>query len=86
MYIIRGTSRGRRAWHMVLVPYDKIALTNSLDGTTTMDCNKLGRIIKSGWGEDPPQEILDELAKLYGKSRNLSFELIYEPWPCSIIS
>jgi len=64
--IVTGTDGGRAAWHCVLV--EKAELKNfmeTVDGTSSVNVETFGRILESGWGDTPPQDVLDRLADEY---------------------
>ncbi|MDG7053614.1 MAG: hypothetical protein LKM45_07180, partial [Wolbachia endosymbiont of Alcedoecus sp.] len=58
IYLVRGKDRGRSAWHYVLVDKDKREMFLAKSRTGSMDVADYGEILYSGWGEDPPQEIV----------------------------
>ena len=58
--MLRGNNRGRKAWHYLLVDEDKLDAYNALfsDGNRPkLDCAKYGKVLYSGWGENPPEDI-----------------------------
>ena len=59
--IVRGTDRGKRAWHYVVVFDDQleefIALTVGTKTTLNLvNLEEYSHVILSGWGKDPPAE------------------------------
>ena len=59
LFLLCGKDRGRKAWHYLLVDEDKLDAYNALfsDGSRpSIDCSKYGKVLYSGWGEDPPKE------------------------------
>ncbi|CAF1503245.1 unnamed protein product [Rotaria sp. Silwood1] len=79
-FILRGTDRGRPAWHCILVPASQIADLNAHPQNTTADITKFGSIIQylnnrdqiiltSGWGIDPPRMIQEWIEEHYSKKR-----------------
>ena len=60
VFLLRGLDRGRKAWHYLLVDEDKLDAYNALfsDGNRPrLDCAKYGKVLYSGWGENPPEDI-----------------------------
>ncbi len=69
--LTRGTDRGRKAWHYVLLVDDpetirifKEKTQGKLGGILTMDVTDYGEVLKSGFGEEPPQEVKDWLTRV----------------------
>ena len=58
VYLVRGKDRDRDSWHYVLV--DKIKLTAFLAAVQsgTIDVAKFGKVLYSGWGKNPPEDIV----------------------------
>lgn len=67
VYLVRGTANGRRTWTYLLVhPLKLIPFKAKLgDGTGTIDLADYGRVLESGWGEDPPASIQEKIASEY---------------------
>ena len=63
IYTVRGTDRGRKAWHVVLVERELIDDFREKVSTGTIDVAKYGYVIKSGWGKDPPDDVLNNIKK-----------------------
>ncbi|WP_253300188.1 hypothetical protein [Wolbachia endosymbiont of Chironomus riparius] len=61
VYLVRGKDRGNAAWHYVLVDKDKKEMFLAKSKTGAMDVADYGEILHSGWGENPPQEIVDKI-------------------------
>ena len=59
VYLVRGKDRGKPAWHFVLVDEEKVDSFRAKVATGNIDVAEYGRVICSGWGEDPPQEKRD---------------------------
>ena len=57
--------RDRPAWHCVLLA-DKI---KSFHESECVDVAKHGTILQSGWGDDPPKDIVEQVIKKHGFSR-----------------
>ena len=63
-YIVRGKSRGRPAWHEVLLSSgdeEYTAQYKAQVATGRVDVADWGYILASGLGEDPPQSIKDKI-------------------------
>ena len=67
IYIVRGKDEGRPAWHLVKVDRSKLVSFKQALSTRSLDASEYGEILHSGWGEDPPKEVMRELAKKYSK-------------------
>lgn len=65
VYLVRGKDAGRAAWHYVLIDRVKLPLFKQKLKTGTLDVSEYGKILYSGWGEDPPQEIVDKIKEQY---------------------
>ena len=65
IYLVRGTDRGKEAWHYVLVDEEKVEAFKEKVKSGNIDVAKYGRVIYSGWGKDPPQEKVDIIDKKY---------------------
>ena len=72
IYIVNGTCRGRKAWHYVLLVDDpetarifKERTQGELGGTQDIDVTDYGEVLKSGFGEEPPQEVKDWITRVY---------------------
>ena len=55
--MIRGKDRSKQAWHYVLVDEDKVEAFKSKISSGTIDVADYGKVLKSGWGENPPKDI-----------------------------
>jgi hypothetical protein len=65
VYLVRGKDAGKAAWHYVLIDKVKLPLFKQKLKSGSLDVSEYGKILYSGWGEDPPQEIVDEIKKQY---------------------
>lgn len=63
LYTVRGTDKGRKAWHLVIVERELLDNFKEKVDSGTIDVAKYGYVIKSGWGKDPPDDILDCIKK-----------------------
>ncbi|MDR2831646.1 MAG: hypothetical protein LBV62_01895 [Rickettsiales bacterium] len=66
IYLVRGKDREKSAWHYVLVDKEKREMFLTRSRTGSMDVADYGEILYSGWGEDPPQEIVDKINEEFG--------------------
>ncbi|QKX01376.1 hypothetical protein GOY13_00045 [Wolbachia endosymbiont of Cruorifilaria tuberocauda] len=66
IYLVRGKDRGISAWHYILVDKDKKEIFLVKSRTGSMDVADYGEILYSGWGENPPQEIVDKINDEFG--------------------
>ncbi len=73
IFIVRGTVvGGRRAWHYVLLVDDpetirifKEKIQGELTRAPSIDVADYGVILKSGLGEEPPQEVKDWITRVH---------------------
>ncbi len=70
IHLVRGKDRGQPAWHYVVLVDDEERRKEFLGmiQSGTVDVAKYGEVLKSGWGKDPPNEVVDEIEKLYSRS------------------
>ena len=68
MYLVRGKDRGKPAWHYVLLVDDEdtINLFKKTVASGTVDVADYGQVLESGWGADPPNEVVDKIDKRFG--------------------
>ena len=69
VYIVRGKDRGRQVWHFVLLSnkseeYKERFLEQVKSGTVNV--NKWGYVIQSGWGKDLPDSVEDRISLWMG--------------------
>ena len=55
--IVRGTDRGKPAWHYVLLDEGKENAFKEQVCSGRVNVAAYGKIIRSGWGEDPPNDV-----------------------------
>lgn len=67
LYCVRGKDRGKPAWHYVLVDEEKEGAFKDKLKTGSVDVADYGKVLKSGWGEDPPKPIKDTMQKRFNK-------------------
>ena len=63
VFTVRGKDKGREAWHIVLVEKDLLKSFHETVSSGTVDVAKFGYVIKSGWGRDPPDDLIKLLKK-----------------------
>jgi hypothetical protein len=70
LYLVRGTSGERKAWYFVLVDEHKVKQFQKhlKENTGTVQLTAFGSIITSGWGEDPPEDVVQTMSEKYGWS------------------
>ena len=75
IFLVRGNDKGRQAWHYLLIVDDDDIIDQFKDhtqgpnaGKHTINCNNYGQVVKSGWGEVPPNDVKDWMEKNYGAS------------------
>jgi hypothetical protein len=66
VWLVRGKDGGKAAWHYVLLSRSKIALFRRAVQTRSLDVSHYGTILYSGWGEDPPDSMVETIQKEYG--------------------
>jgi hypothetical protein len=66
VYLIRGKDAGRPAWHYVQIDGMKLRAFKRALATGSLDVSQYGEILKSGWGEDPPGDIVKWVKDRYG--------------------
>ena len=66
IFIVRGTEKGRPAWHYILLDDDAEKIRDFIHKTQGENAGKYyvnqthyGTVLKSGWGKDPPQDVQD---------------------------
>ena len=64
VFTVRGTDRGRKAWYIVLVEKDLLESFQETINSKTIDLEKFGYIIKSGYGKDPPNDLINNIKKI----------------------
>ena len=67
LYCVRGKDKGKPAWHYVLVDEEKEEAFKEKVKTGSVDVADYGEVIKSGWGEDPPESVKNMMSKRFGR-------------------
>ena len=57
IYLVRGKDRGKLAWHYVQVEKALLPLFLRRINGGSLDVADFGRVLKSGWGKDPPENV-----------------------------
>ena len=75
IFVVRGMDKGRPAWHYVLLVDDDETISKFREltqgpnaGKHTINVTDYGQVLKSGWGEEPPNDIKDWMQETYGAS------------------
>ena len=66
VYKVRGKDKDKPAWHFVFVDEDKVQQFKDKIDTGNIDVADYGEVLYSGWGEDPPQDIIDKVDHRFG--------------------
>ena len=61
VYLVRGKENDKQAWYYILVNEDKLEHFKTQLCTGIMKPVKHGAILYSGWGQDPPQDIVHKV-------------------------
>ena len=64
IYLVRGKDRGKQAWHYVLVKKALLPLFLRRTKGGSLDVADFGRVLKSGWGKDPPEDIRKSIREM----------------------
>ena len=68
IHIVRGNDKGKAAWHYILVDEEKLeAFKVNIAASGSIDVADYGKVLLSGWGQDPPQEKCDSIDKKYAR-------------------
>ena len=67
VYLVRGNDRGKQLWHYLLLVDDEEAIDmfNAKMKSGAVDVADYGQVLKSGWGQDPPDEVREWIEKKY---------------------
>ena len=67
VYLVRGKDRGKQAWHYVLVVDDEEMVEMFLAKVKSgnVEVADYGQVLKSGWGQEPPDEVREWIKKKY---------------------
>lgn len=74
VYFVRGEDKGRPAWYYVLLVEDEEterkfeeAMQVNNDGDNMINLEHYGKILKSGYGQQPPNYIKEWIKENYGR-------------------
>ncbi|MCE3255035.1 MAG: hypothetical protein K0R25_529 [Rickettsiaceae bacterium] len=65
VYLVKGVDDGRNAWYYVLVERLKLSLFLKALNDDIIHLENYGEILYSAYGDEPPQNITDELKREY---------------------
>ena len=65
VYLVRGKDNGKAAWHYVYVDKNKLPIFLKKVESGSIDVAEYGKVLYSGWGEDPSQDIVDKIKEEY---------------------
>ena len=65
VYLVRGKDRGKAAWHYVLVDEEKLNVFKEKMKSGNIDVADYGRIVQSGWGTDPPEDVSKQIKSFF---------------------
>lgn len=66
VFLVRGAdTSGEHAWYYVLVDKNKRAMFKAQSGTDMLDITKFGKVLHSGYGEQPPEHIKKQMLEEY---------------------
>ncbi len=63
LYLVRGKDKGRPAWHYVMVEKPLLGLFLKRSNGGSLDVADFGTVLKSGFGVNPPESIVEEMTK-----------------------
>ncbi|KJV66091.1 hypothetical protein [Anaplasma phagocytophilum] len=66
LFLVRGKDKGRPAWHYVLVDKHKKEMFLAKSKSGSMDVALYGEILYSGWGENPPGDMVQKIKDEFG--------------------
>ena len=68
VFLVRGKDNDRPVWHYVLLADYDDAVRSSREKMRRESINveECGQIIESGWGQDPPEDVVIKLQEKYG--------------------
>ena len=67
IFLVRGIDRSRSAWYYVKVEDSeetREAFFEAID-SRSVDVTKFGEPLECGWGEDPPEEVIEKIREKY---------------------
>ncbi|XP_013402461.1 ankyrin-3-like [Lingula anatina] len=74
VYLVRGNDKERPAWHYVLVKRKLLADFLVKIKGKMIELEDYGKVLSSGWGEDPPDDIRQKVNDKYNTCKDSSHE------------
>lgn len=65
VYLVNGKDSGRDVWHYVLVDKEKLLEFQKSIKAGNIDVIKYGKVLSSGWGKNPPPDVVESIKKQY---------------------
>ncbi len=65
IYLSKGVFDGRSTWNYVIVDALKVPLFKKAVASGSVDVSDFGKVIASGWGENPPDHIAKAIEAIY---------------------
>ena len=65
IYLSRGQFEGRKTWHYIMVDKMRLPLLLKHAKIREIDLRDYGKILFSGFGEEPPQELVSYVKQKY---------------------
>lgn len=65
IYLVTGQDKGRDAWHYVLVDPPKLQVFRAKTQGGSLDVADYGKVLYSGWGKTPPDDIKEKIKDEY---------------------
>jgi len=66
IFLTKGQNDGSHTWHYVKIDALKEPLFKKAIKSGTLDVADYGEVIFSGWGKEPPENIVEIIQKKYG--------------------
>ena len=63
VYLVRGKDQSRNPWHYVLIDKSKETAFKHAIQSGTKEVAKYGKVLYSGWGKNPPEDIVHTVEK-----------------------
>ncbi len=65
LYLVRGKNSGKACWHYILVDKAKLEMFKVKVKTDFIDLTQYGEVLHSDWGENPPEELAQQIKEEY---------------------
>ncbi|MFT6107059.1 MAG: oligoribonuclease NrnB/cAMP/cGMP phosphodiesterase (DHH superfamily) [Rickettsiales bacterium] len=66
VYLVKGVDDNRNAWYYVLVEREKLPEFLKALNDDIIHLESYGQILNSAYGEEPPEEITEQIKQEYG--------------------